>query len=118
MTRHCGVLYIICLACIVLLLDQCLGCVPGRHEAPSKETLEAYWVLKNASEYSPTAEKFFYSLVHLLNKEMDGLNTGENGRASSDTLRVPGSVNTGEVSPVNEVAQEQLSDGLWQDAGN
>ncbi|CAH0028757.1 unnamed protein product [Clonostachys rhizophaga] len=132
MTRHCGVLYIICLACIVLLLDRCLGSAAGRHETPLRETLEAYRVLKNASEYSPTAQKLFNSLVHLLSKhrvslpanqsttekEMDGLNSGENGRASSDIIRVPGAVNPAEVALVNEMPQEQLSDGLWQGPEN
>jgi hypothetical protein len=132
MTRHGGVLYIICLACIVLLLDQCLGSAAGRHEAPSRETVEAYRVLKKASEYSPTSEKLFNSLVHLLSKhrvslptnqattdkEMDGLNTRANGRVSSDIPIVPGAVNPREVSSANEVSQEQLSDGLWQATDN
>lgn len=52
------------------------------------------------------------------NKEMDGLNSEENGKDSSDILRVPGAVNSREVCPADEVAQEQLSDGLWQGTDN
>lgn len=131
MTRHCGVLYIICLACIVLLLDQCLGSAAGRHETPSRETLEAYRVLKNASEYSPTAEKLFNSLVHLLSKhrvslptsqttadkEMDNLSSGANVRLSSGVPILP-AVHPTEVCPANEAAQEQLPDGLWRGTDN
>ncbi|VUC27757.1 unnamed protein product [Clonostachys rosea] len=132
MARHCGVLYIICLACIVLLLDQCLASAAGKHEAPSKETLEAYRVLKNASEYSPTAEKLFNSLVHLLSKHrvslptnqttvdrgVGGLNNGANGRVSSGIPLVPGTMNPREASPADEVAQEQLSGEIWQGTDN
>lgn len=131
MTRHCGVLYIICLACIVLLLDQCLGSAAGRHETPSRETLEAYRVLKNASGYSPTAEKLFNSLVHLLSKhrvslptsqttadkEMDNLSSGANVRLSSGVPILP-AVHPTEVYPANEAAQEQLPDGLWRGTDN
>ncbi len=129
--HHCGVLYIVSLACIVLLLDSCLGSAAGRHETPPSETLEAYRVLKNASKYSDTSEKLFKSLVHLLNKhhvslsippalggeEIDGVtSTGSHGGATAIPAPQRNTMSEREACPAPEAVQEQLLDGLWQNA--
>lgn len=131
--HHSGVLYIVSLACIVLLLDSCLGSTAGRHESPSREALEAYRMLKNASEYSVTSEKLFKSLVHLLgkhrvsilvqptliSKEIDGAtSTASHGVATAIQVPFRDTNSDGEVCMGPEVMQEQLSDGLWQSAEN
>jgi hypothetical protein len=133
LSHHCGVLYIVSLACIVLLLDSCLGSAAGRHEPLPSETLEAYRMLMNASEYSATSEKLFKSLVHLLSKhrvslptrsthvgkEIDGVaSMGRRGVAAAIPVPRRHAMSDGEVCTVPEAAREQLLDEMFQSAEN
>ncbi|KAL4880670.1 hypothetical protein BJY04DRAFT_219139 [Aspergillus karnatakaensis] len=125
--HHRGVLYILSLACIVLLLDSCLVSAAGSNTAPSRETSEAYRLLEDASKYSPTSETLFNALVQLLMRHRVSLPVhmtivGTETRACEadvvDTVSGMDTMKDGDVCTALAGFQGGLWDELWPSEAN